>query len=331
MPHGSLSSSTKRTLDAWSLTCDRRCSSSMTPYRCFQQTQTVFRLKPLKRLFILVEVCSVAPLHWIMGVETAVVSVVNSRLECQQLSTSTVVPIPHITQPVITYCHYPAQPPLQQLQHHKHRTCCHNTPRNRLPDSPSQEKWDYSSLHYHKRSSQCAASSTVASSRSCSIQKHGSSTCKIQQRCWTLPHGKGGCYSSVPCSISTEWVCPFCSFWTKSCSFWQQSHGSWEYCIDYTLFPNTSSSPPHLHRPDIRLQTDTNYPRTNGHIGCCSYHPVSWRSHCMFRQYLVFTCKELSNPLHTTCERGSSQCMRRLHQQNRPDSMYRTWHSFHSG
>lgn len=36
MPQASPSSSTKRTLDAWSLTWDRRCSSSMPTYRCFQ-------------------------------------------------------------------------------------------------------------------------------------------------------------------------------------------------------------------------------------------------------------------------------------------------------
>lgn len=71
----------------------------MTPYRCFQQTQTVFRLSQTTHyhLFILVEVRSVAPLHWIMGVETAVVSIVNRCLECHQLSTSTVVSIPHIS------------------------------------------------------------------------------------------------------------------------------------------------------------------------------------------------------------------------------------------
>ena len=218
MPHGSLSSSTKRTLDAWSLTCDRRCSSSMTPYRCFQQTQAALRLPQATHtlLFILVEVCSVAPLHWIMGVETAVVSV----------------------QPVITYCHYPAQPPLQQLKHHKHRKCCHNIPRNTLPYSLSQKEWEQSWSRYQKRSFQCAALNTAASSRSHSIQKHGSRTCMIQQRYWTSPNGQGGYYSSKPCPISTELVCPFYSFWTTRYSSWCRSHGSWEYCIDYILFPS---------------------------------------------------------------------------------------------
>ena len=168
MPHGSPSSSTKRTLDAWSLTCDRRCSSSMTPYWCFQQTQAALRLPQATHtlLFILVEVRNVTSLHWIGREETAVVSVVNRCLECHQLSTSTVVSILHITQPTITYSYYPAQPPLQQLKHHKHHKCCHNTPRNTLPYSLSQKEWEHSWSRYRKRSFQCAALNTAASSRS---------------------------------------------------------------------------------------------------------------------------------------------------------------------
>lgn len=272
MPHGSLSSSTKRSLDAWSLTCDRRCSSSMTPYRCFQQTQAAFRLPQATHtlLFILVEVRNVTSLHWIGREETAVVSVVNRCLECHQLSTSTVVSILHITQPTITYSYYPAQPPLQQLKHHKHHKCCHNTPRNTLPYSLSQKEWEQSWSRYRKRSFQCAALNTAASSRSHSIQKHGSRTCKTQQRYWTSPNGQGGYYSSKPCPISTELVCPFYSFWTTHYSSWCRSHGSWEYCIDYILFPSMFSSSPRLHMPDTRLQTDTTGPHTNGCRGCCS-------------------------------------------------------------